>query len=235
MPRRLLAFDIETAKQIPNREFNWREHRPLGITCAALYPTDAEPLLFFSTTRSGAYRKQMTAEDCCRLACTLEDYADDGYTLATWNGLAFDFDVLAEESRLPDLCKRLALEHVDGMFHAFCLLGYPIGLQRVASALGIRGKPDGLDCTQAPQLWAEGRQDQVLDYVANDARLTADILRAAEQLGQLSWITRKNDRRTIKLPQGLLTVKQACRLPEPDNSWMTNPLTRQSFLAWLGS
>ena len=36
MTRRYLAFDIETAKDVPGVEFNWRAHRPLGISCAPL-------------------------------------------------------------------------------------------------------------------------------------------------------------------------------------------------------
>ena len=35
MARRYLAFDIETAKDVPGEDFNWRPHRPLGISCAA--------------------------------------------------------------------------------------------------------------------------------------------------------------------------------------------------------
>lgn len=35
MTRKYLAFDIETAKDIPEADFNWRPSRPLGISCAA--------------------------------------------------------------------------------------------------------------------------------------------------------------------------------------------------------
>jgi hypothetical protein len=31
MPRKYLAFDIETAKDVPEADFNWKPHRPLGI------------------------------------------------------------------------------------------------------------------------------------------------------------------------------------------------------------
>ncbi len=32
MARRFVAFDIETAKDVPGEDFNWRPHRPLGIS-----------------------------------------------------------------------------------------------------------------------------------------------------------------------------------------------------------
>ena len=32
-----LAFDIEIAKDLPEGEPDWKQHRPLGITCAATF------------------------------------------------------------------------------------------------------------------------------------------------------------------------------------------------------
>ena len=34
--RKYAAFDLETGADIPEDD-DWRDHRPLGITCAALY------------------------------------------------------------------------------------------------------------------------------------------------------------------------------------------------------
>jgi len=54
-----------------------------------------------------------------------------GYKIVTWNGLGFDFDILAEESGMLDKCRSLAIDQVDMMFHAVCRLGYGIScLQR---------------------------------------------------------------------------------------------------------
>ena len=45
MPRQFIAFDIETAKDVPGEDFNWKPHRPLGISCAAgLCSGAAEPI-----------------------------------------------------------------------------------------------------------------------------------------------------------------------------------------------
>ena len=31
-----------------------------------------------------------------------------GYTIVIWNGIGFDFDILAEESEMPEECKAIA-------------------------------------------------------------------------------------------------------------------------------
>ena len=47
MAHKYLAFDIETAKEVPGPDFNWKAHRPLGITCIASLATgDDEPFQF---------------------------------------------------------------------------------------------------------------------------------------------------------------------------------------------
>ena len=42
MTRKILAFDIETAADVPGDDFNWKPHRPLEITCAAIVSTESE-------------------------------------------------------------------------------------------------------------------------------------------------------------------------------------------------
>ena len=44
--------------------------------------------------------------------------------ILTWNGLGFDFDVLAEEADSHALCKQCALGHVVLMFHFVCVQGF---------------------------------------------------------------------------------------------------------------
>jgi hypothetical protein len=40
--------------------------------------------------------------------------------------------------------------------------------------------------------------------------------------------------RSMALPKGWLPVNQAEKLPEPDTSWMSDPLLRKTVMAWLG-
>jgi RNase_H superfamily len=234
MGSRLLAFDIETAKQVPGEDFNWRPHRPLGIACAATLASDSNDVrLWHGTTKDGKPSRQMTRADAQSLIQYLVKMAADGFTILTWNGLGFDFDILAEESAAMASCKECALEHVDMMFHIVCALGYPVALEQAARGMGLPGKPAGMSGIKAPELWAAGRHQEVLEYVAQDVRTAIEIARASQKRRRFEWITRKGTKKTMPLPSGWLTVRAALQLPEPDTSWMTRPLKRRDFMAWI--
>ncbi|MBZ5523195.1 MAG: 3'-5' exonuclease [Acidobacteriia bacterium] len=234
MAAQYIAFDIETAKEVPGEDFNWRPHRPLGISCAVTLASDtAEPRLWYSKTPQGQPDGQMSQSDAQELVQYLSGVAAAGYRILSWNGLAFDFDILAEESGTAKICKECALGHVDMMFHVVCSLGYRVGLDKAAQGMGLPGKPSGMSGVNAPKLWARGHFQKVLDYVAQDVRATMQVAQACEQRRKFEWITRKGTKGSMPLTSGWLTVREALRLPEPDTSWMSSPLSRQEFTAWL--
>ena len=234
MVRKYVAFDIETAAEIPGPEFNWHDHRPLGITCAAALPSDAnDPIIWQGKSRDGKPAKRMSRAETHDMVERLGEMARAGYTLLTWNGLGFDFDVLAEEADALEPCKDLALNHVDMMFHVFCDRGFPVALDKAAHALGIPGKPAGMSGFLAPQLWAQGRFQEVLDYVAQDVRIALQVAQMCEQKGSFAWTTRRGTSGLMPLGRGWLSVREALELPEPDTSWMSDPLLREHFTDWL--
>ena len=78
------------------------------------------------------------------------------------------------------------------MFHVLCQLGYGVGLDAAAKGMGLPGKPEGMNGAMAPVLWAEGKREDVLEYVAQDVRTTLDIgdgvrSRAANALDHPEW------------------------------------------------
>jgi hypothetical protein len=236
MARRYVAFDIETAKEVPGVDFDWRPHRPLGIACAATFASDAkEPVLWFGRTPEGLPAGRMSRDECRLLLQHLSKMAADGYTVLTWNGLGFDFDILAEESGDAAACAKCALGHVDMMFHVFCAQGYPVSLDKAAQGMGLPGKPPGMSGIKAPRFWAEGRFKEVLDYVAQDVRAALQVAQACEERRKLEWITRKGTKSSMPLAKGWLTVQESMALPKPDTSWMTKALTREGFTGWLPS
>jgi hypothetical protein len=137
MERKYLAFDIEIAAEIPEGATDWKEYRPLGITCAATLPGDGDPSLWFGIEEHPNLAPRMTREEVCDLVRYLQSAVAKGYTILTWNGLSFDFDVIAEESGMHAECAELALHHVDMMFHVFCLRGHYLGLDKVANGTGL--------------------------------------------------------------------------------------------------
>ena len=230
--QRFVGFDIETAKPFPEGE-DWREHRPLGITCAAIWQGEERSDVWYSKDEDGKPLAQMTKKDASSLVSRLVSLTKMGYTLVTWNGLGFDFDVLAEESGRLDDCVRLAHKHVDMMVHLFCVKGYPVSLAAATDYLGVAGKFDGMSGVDAVRLWAEGDHDKVLKYVRQDARITAMLARAAENVGELGWISRNGRKQELRIPHGWFNVRKALSLPEPDTSWMTDPMPRDSFTGWI--
>jgi len=230
---RYVAFDIETAKVLPESVTDLMDYRPLGIACAAAVVSGREEPVVWYGANGGEPAAQMSRVEVRSLLGDLSAWVADGYTLLSWNGLAFDFNVLAEESGLPDVCAALALEHVDMMFHVVCQLGYLVALGKAAEGLGISGKAGGLSGRDAPVMWSQGRYQDVLQYNTQDARLSLRVAQEAERRAEFVWITRRGTKGCMPLEQGWCSVRQAHRLPLPDTSWMSNPTTREHFTTWL--
>ena len=234
MTRHYIAFDIDTAKIIEGPVEDLKSHRPLGITCAAtLSSNDEEPRTWHGKRDNGTPAPQMSPEEASELVRFLVEATSNGATILTWNGLSFDFDILAEESGMVGECKQLAVDHVDMMFHVFCQLGYPIGLSKAAEGMGVPGKSSSEAQKLAPDMWADGKYDEILEYVAQDVRATLSIAQACDERGEICWITRKGYPSCKPLADGWLTVTGALELPEPDTSWMDSPMLRTRFTDWM--
>lgn len=227
-----LAFDIEIAKEIPEGETDWKAHRPLGITCAAAASSDGG-LWNWHANDGGKFLPQMTKDQALMMVFRLDTLVRSGYTLLTWNGLGFDFSVLAEESQAMGSCRELALGHVDMMFAFFCSKGFPLGLETAAKGMSLLGKPEGMTGAKAPKLWANGEYHRVLDYVSWDVKNTLALAQAVEESGRLDW-TARSGRPNSWYCDRWLTVKEAMALPEPGTSWMSDPWPRSKFYGWTG-
>ncbi len=228
-----LAFDLEIAAIIPEGETDWKAYRPLGVTCAATFLSDEEqPYTWRSIDENDNTLPRMTNDDLISLVEYLQFMAARGYTILTWNGLSFDFDVLAEESGLHAECAELAMNHVDMMYHVFCIRGHYLGLGKVAKGLGLPGKTEGMDGAQAPQMWADGKFAEVLEYVAQDVRTTMAVALEAERIGGVQWVSASGRTNVIDLDRWM-PVNEALTLPHPDTSWMKNPVSRDKFTAWM--
>ncbi len=235
MKRKFLAFDIETAAALSDLEFqNWKRHRPLGITCVAAQASDAAmPTLWDARQAGDGTSGRMTSAQLIEVVEYLQRMSKQGYTLLTWNGIGFDWDILAEESDSLETCRELATHHVDMMFHVFCERGHPVALEKAAQGHGIPGKPPGMAGFLAPQKWAQGHHQEVIDYVAQDVRITLEVAHKSEERRSFRWITSKGACSSMALQNGWLNVRSALQLAEPDTSWMSQPIPRARFTEWL--
>jgi len=231
---RYVSFDIESAKLIPPDASDILAYRPLGISCAAAATSDTrESRVWAGRTPEGGYAPQMSGSEVQAMVRDLIEYTKDGYSLVTWNGLGFDFDILAEESGMHTECAELATRHIDMLFHAVCVMGHSLSLQKATEGTGIEGKLAEMSGAEAPAAWAAGRHEEVLAYVRQDAVATVELAEVCEERKELAWITRTGKKRRMPLETGWLTVKEASGLPLPDTSWMSDPPRRERYLAWI--
>ncbi len=232
--RRFLAFDIETAKLLPENVDDLLAHRPLGIACAAAIANDLpQPLVWHGRDESGRPSGRMTNQEAAQLVADLTGLSSRGYTLLTWNGLGFDLDILAEESGERKACAALAAGHVDMLFHVVCSLGHRISLQKAAEGMRLSGKKAGVSGAAAPAMWAAGKHEEVLEYCTQDVRLTLQLAEACERAHQLAWVTQRGSLKQMPLRSDWLTVREAGALPLPDTSWMSDPPSRDRYLRWI--
>ena len=213
---------------------NWKAQRPLGISCAAtLAAGSSEPVLWHGVAKGNRPASRMCRKEVVKLVEYLANQVRQGYAVVTWNGVDFDFDILAEESGMLGECQRLARDHVDMMFHVVCQLGFGVSLDSAARGMGLSGKHSGLSGAVIPQLWAEGRRQEVLEYVSQDVRMTLELAETCETCRHLRWVTRGGSRREMPLPVGWRSVNSASKLPDPRCTWMGSQWSRKAFTAWL--
>lgn len=248
--KKYLAWDIEIVKEIPE-DGDWLEYRPLGISCAATQryhaaeETQMSPKVWYAGQYTRAFwegketvgtpeNRPMTKSELRKMLDYMVGMIDRGYTILTWNGLKFDFDILSEESNMPKLCAFLAMNHVDMMYHFFCKKGFPCALAKAAEGLGLPGKTEGMTGAKAPELWAGSVEDRqkVLRYVAGDVEATLAVATAVEKTGIFKWVTGKGQHRSARIGEWL-TVEQANGLSVPNNAWMDKPMLREDFFAWM--
>ena len=240
MPR-YMAFDLETVDPFPE-DRNWREVRPLGIGCAAAYASDLRaPIFWCERNEQGGVEERMSRASLQGLVRTLAQLTApdprapqwEPYTLLTWNGLGFDFDILAEESGLQDECRHMALNHADMMFHIYAKLGHPLGLAKAAKGMGTPGKAEGMDGAIANEMWRNGDRVPVIEYCGQDVRSTLALAEACVEQGHLGWTSNRGNLRVFPVETRWMLVREAMDEPRPDTSWMTDPLPPENFTGWL--
>jgi len=231
----VIGFDIETSCEATT------DLSGTHIICAALWSSErgaatvtyGEPL-----EEGGMHALQIEKFGAVALVNLLLERWHLGDIIVTWNGTGFDWPILAQESGLFDDCRSLALHSIDPAFLMLCTKGFMIGLDAAAKGADLGGKLGGLSGAMAPILWRKSLEEQkrVLKYVAQDARLTGQVYLKAIQETYLGWTAGSGKKNVWSPPMHgdrMMTVEEALSLPLPDTSWMTNPRTRESCIAWM--
>lgn len=217
----MVGWDIEIAGEFPpGNDHNWLTvEPPMEISCAAIHDATAG-MAFGPAGYQNPLDPQgakMSVTQARAMAEHLyEHQARAGNRIVTWNGLSFDFPVLARacnDAVYTQMLAELALDHCDLGFAMFCSHGYMVGMQTAAQALGLHGKTEGMSGALAPILWnrpereltdleaqeigalgvkpgsAEARE-LCIEYVIQDALTTVEIYHALKRGGVLIWKTK---------------------------------------------
>lgn len=139
------------------------------------------------------------------------------------------FHAISEKGYCPDLdAAALGMGLPGKMARAVTLL------QRSALiGLGSPGKAADVAGNEMPRLWNQGHQQHVLDYLAQDARILADLAATCQERRALKWISDSCHELEIRLPEGWLIAKEAANLPGPDTSGANCLVSRRETMDWL--
>jgi hypothetical protein len=230
---KFLGFDIEISDLFdmkPGEDL--RKYAPFHISVAATVDSEGKETLWYSVDEHGTPAVDMTRAKAQELLAHLQAIQQAGYMLCAWNGLNFDLRWIGHNAGDLERAARVALSLYDPMFQFFNQRGFPVGLEAVGRAMGVKqGKL--MDAAQAPREWRAGNYQRVMDYVLTDVRILNQLVTAIAREGAIRWVTQRGttDREPIAR---LKTVAEVLRDPEPDQSWMRGGgLKRRLFIDWL--
>jgi len=197
-----------------------------GIACICVKPEDITGKIFCD--RSGPMQREKIIEALAAMKRLIKR----GYWIVTWNGLGFDYRILAEAAQGNDLTVvevcRMAIQQIDIMYNFQCVAGFPASLENVSKAMGFNGKHIKDDTIG--RLWhgSSVDQDQVIEYVERDVMATFEIYDAImKRRGKIVWKNRKGTKSARYLPMimvdnqpvRLMNAVESVTLPYPNLDW----------------
>lgn len=226
-PQKVIFFDLEISKQFQRGQDPFLLS-PLGVIVAVTQEYWDEPVVWNEEDFSVCSKNTLRA-----LLGYLSARIKEGYKIVTWNGLSFDFRVLAEETDEYEKCIEIAnsIHHIDMMYHFFCMTGFPVSLANIAEGMELGSKESGIDGAMIPSLWKQKKYDLVIDYAKRDVRLTAGIYTEINinDKSKIYWLTNSGglQNRTMVDKWGSVVTNNQIALPKRA-IW-----DRSKFLGWM--
>lgn len=231
---KIAAFEIRTDRQ-DFKSQNGSTPQPCRLICAAIALSDSDEVFtFYDTGPAGVPAAAMSKTTGRNLLGALRRFHNSEYRLVSWGGLGYDLEALAQHTEQVDDCGQIAWSHTDLMFQFHCRAGFPVSLRAAALGMALPLGNDRRHEVNAGELWTDTSQrERVIAATAQDAETTRAVAQACQRLRRIDWITQRGDQRYLAMPDGILTVQQAAELPQPDTSWMQDPIPRTKFYQWL--
>lgn len=229
---KLLSFDIEISDIFELKQHEDMEnYAPFHISVAASAVYQGHEEIWYSANNTGEPALNLTPQRARELLEYLAEMQRQGFMVCAWNGLGFDLKWIGHQANALELAANIALKSYDPMFQFFNQAGFPVGLAKVAQAMGVQqGKlMDGAD---APKEWNLGNCQKVMDYCLGDCQMTNLVIRAIQMAGEVKWITARGSISSKPMPR-LKMVEEIIKTPGPDQSWMSTPIPKQKFYQWI--
>ena len=229
---KILSFDVEISDVFElGRHEDMEMYAPFHISVAATAIHNGEEQLWYSNDAAGHPALSMTAQRARELLEYLDDMQRQDFMVCAWNGLGFDLQWIGHQAQDMALAARIALKSYDPMFQFFNQAGFPVGLAKVAQAMGIT-QAKLMDGADAPVQWRAGNYQQVMDYCLGDCQMTNLVVLAIQKARQVRWVTGSGRISAKPMPR-LKPVEEVIADPEPDQSWMDAPMPKAKFYAWV--
>jgi len=229
---KLLSFDIEIADVFELHEHeDIDKYAPFNISVAATAVHGGEEKLWYSADEEGHPALSLTPQKAHEVLQYLDEMQRKEFMVCAWNGLGFDLRWLGHQADDMALAARIALRSYDPMFQFFNQAGFPVGLAKVAQAMGI-AQQKLMDGADAPKEWRAGNHQKVMDYCLGDCQMTNLIVLAIHKARKVQWVTGKG-RISAKPMARLKPVEEVIQDPDPDQSWMDTPMPKTKLYKWV--
>ncbi len=229
---KILSFDIEISDLFElGRHEDLEKYAPFHISVAATAVHNGEERVWYSEDEDGRPALNLTQQRAHELLEYLEEMQQMEFMICAWNGLSFDLKWIGYQADDMALAARIALKSYDPMFQFFNQTGFPVGLGKVAQAMGISQKKL-MDSADAPKEWRAGNYQKVMDYCLGDCQMTNLVVLAIQKARQTRWVTGRGQISSKPTPR-LKSVEEVIQDPEPDQSWMDTPIPKVKFCKWV--
>ena len=229
---KLLSFDIEISDVFELGRYEDIElYAPFHIAVAATSVHGGEERMWYSEGEAGGPALNLTPQRARELLEYLDEMQHQGFTVCAWNGLGFDLKWLGHQAEDLGLAARVALKSYDPMFQFFNVAGFPVGLAKVAQAMGV-SQAKIMEGADAPKQWRAGNHQQVMEYCLGDCQITNLVVVAIHAARRIRWVTGRGGISSKPIAR-LKSVEEVIRDPPPDQSWMDRPLPRSKFYDWV--
>lgn len=231
--KKYLSYDIEIYNDLPT---GGSVDLHNIIPSIAAITSDYEHVRFYSDI---PFMGKKTAK---KLVYDMYECVENGYTIFGWNSCSFDFPLLAFYSEEIDMCSRLCLNSVDGMFLVVCNKGHFLGLDAALIGSHLETKVhsvvlnDGsifseMNGSKAPMLYRKGEYKATEEYLFGDVVQPLKLAYEIEKQGGIRWTSKAGKQQFLRTK--MLTVKECLKLELPDTSWMSEPKKREDFYSWI--